>query len=67
MTQFEEPKRFWSKVDVGEADECWEWLAYKNNKVVGRVAGIINNAYIDKWENKYTNNDPCDRFHNTKY
>ena len=33
--------------------EAKYWLAYKNNKVVGRVAGIINYAYIDKWENKF--------------
>jgi len=33
--------------------EARYWLAYKNNKIVGRIAGIINNAYIDKWENKY--------------
>ena len=33
--------------------EAAYWLAYKNNKVVGRIAGIINNAYIDKWQNKY--------------
>ena len=32
--------------------EARYWLAYKNNKIVGRIAGIINNAYIDKWENK---------------
>lgn len=29
------------------------WLAYKDNKVVGRIAGIINHAYIKKWRNKY--------------
>ena len=33
--------------------EARYWLAYKSNKVVGRIAGIINNAYIDKWKNKY--------------
>ncbi len=33
--------------------EATYWLAYKNDKVVGRIAGIINNAYIDKWHNKY--------------
>jgi GNAT superfamily N-acetyltransferase len=29
------------------------WLAYKDGKVVGRIAGILNKAYIDKWKNKY--------------
>ena len=29
------------------------WLAYKENKVVGRIAGIINYAFIEKWKNKY--------------
>jgi GNAT superfamily N-acetyltransferase len=33
--------------------EARYWLAYKNNKVVGRIAGIINNAYIEKWKNRY--------------
>ena len=33
--------------------EARYWLAYKNNKVVGRIAGIVNHAYIDKWKNKY--------------
>ena len=33
--------------------EARYWLAYKNGKVVGRIAGIINHAYIDKWKNKY--------------
>jgi len=29
------------------------WLAYENGKVVGRIVGIINHRYIEKWENKY--------------
>jgi hypothetical protein len=33
--------------------EAKYWLAYKDGKVVGRIAGILNNAYIEKWKNKY--------------
>ncbi len=33
--------------------EARYWLAYKEDKVVGRIAGIINKAYIEKWNNKY--------------
>jgi hypothetical protein len=29
------------------------WLAYKNNKIVGRVAAILNKAYIEKWKHEY--------------
>jgi len=29
------------------------WLAYKNEKVSGRIAGIINYRYLEKWKNKY--------------
>jgi len=29
------------------------WLVYNRNKVVGRIAGIINKNYIEKWKNKY--------------
>ena len=29
------------------------WLAYKDGKVVGRIAGIISHSYIEKWGNKY--------------
>lgn len=29
------------------------WLAYREDKVVGRVAAIHNRAYIEKWKNKY--------------
>lgn len=29
------------------------WLAYRNGKIVGRVAGIINQRHIDKWGQRY--------------
>ena len=29
------------------------WLAYKNGRVVGRIAGIINNRHIEKWGQPY--------------
>ncbi len=28
------------------------WLAYKDGKVAGRIAGIINHKYVEKWKNK---------------
>ncbi|MFH0735207.1 MAG: GNAT family N-acetyltransferase [bacterium] len=28
------------------------WLAYKDGKIVGRIAGIINKKYNDKWNSK---------------
>jgi len=30
------------------------WMAYINGNIVGRIAGIINRSYIEKWGNKYT-------------
>ena len=33
--------------------ECRYWLAIRQGKVVGRIAGIVNHAYIDKWGNNY--------------
>ena len=36
--------------------EHCEWkylLAYKNGKIAGRIAGIINHRFIEKWEKKY--------------
>lgn len=32
--------------------ECRMWLAYKDNKLSGRIAGIINKKFIDKWGKK---------------
>jgi len=29
------------------------WLAYRRGEVVGRIAGILNTAYIEKWKNNY--------------
>jgi len=28
-------KRFWSKVDIRDPEECWEWKAYKNKRGYG--------------------------------
>lgn len=33
--------------------EAKYFLAYKDGKIVGRIAGIINHKYIEKWKNKY--------------
>jgi GNAT superfamily N-acetyltransferase len=29
------------------------WLAYRDRKIVGRVAGIINHSFIKRWAKKY--------------
>jgi ribosomal protein S18 acetylase RimI-like enzyme len=29
------------------------WLAYKNGRVAGRIAGLINRRYIEKWGHRY--------------
>lgn len=29
------------------------WLAYKNGKVVGRIAAILNRSFIEKWKKNY--------------
>lgn len=36
MTDFKNPERFWSKVEVGEIDQCWEWLAQTTGRGYGR-------------------------------
>jgi GNAT superfamily N-acetyltransferase len=33
--------------------EARYWLAYRGNKVVGRIAGIVNKAYIEKWQKRH--------------
>jgi len=32
--------------------EARYWLAYKNGRVAGRIAGIVNHAYIEKWKSR---------------
>jgi len=51
MADFKEPRRFWSKVDVGEPDECWEWLASGNEKGYGkfRIKGRLWYAHRVAW------------------
>lgn len=36
-----------------EFSEAELWLAYKDGKVAGRIAGIISHSYINKWGNRY--------------
>ncbi|GEM_PF-18407 len=33
--------------------EAKYWLAYRGDKVVGRIAAVINHAFIEQWGNKY--------------
>jgi hypothetical protein len=33
--------------------EAEYWLAYRDGVPVGRIAGIINHRYVEKWGNKY--------------
>jgi hypothetical protein len=33
--------------------EAEYWTAWKDSKMAGRIAGIINHRYIEKWGNKY--------------
>jgi len=33
--------------------ESRQWLAYKNGKIAGRIAGIINHEFIEKWNDGF--------------
>lgn len=47
--------RFWSKVKVGNPDECWEWTAHKNNTGYG-IFGLGNGKFLASrisWTVKY--------------
>lgn len=36
-----------------ENSEAEYWLAYKDGKLAGRIAGIVSHSYIKKWGNPY--------------
>lgn len=36
-----------------EFSEAEYWLAYKDGRIAGRIAGIISHSYIEKWGNPY--------------
>jgi len=42
----------WNKNPAFDFCEAKYWLAYQNGKIVGRIAGIINHRYIEKWGQK---------------
>jgi ribosomal protein S18 acetylase RimI-like enzyme len=42
-----------SKNPAFEFCDAKYWLAYKDGNIVGRIAGIINNRYIENWHKKY--------------
>jgi len=43
----------WDKNPAFEFCEAKYWLAYKDGKLAGRVAGIINRRHIEKWGQPY--------------
>jgi GNAT superfamily N-acetyltransferase len=42
----------WDKNPAFEFCEARCWLAFKDGKVAGRIAGILNNRYIETWGKK---------------
>ncbi len=51
--RFAEMQTFrWDKNPAFEFCEARYWLAFKNGRVVGRIAGILNSRYIETWGNK---------------
>lgn len=42
----------WDKNPAFEFCEAKYWLAYRNNEIVGRIAGIINYRYNEIWRQK---------------
>lgn len=55
MERFRRSKRFWSKVDISDPDECWKWLACTGSDGYGRftIHGRIWNAHRVAWTLTY--------------
>ena len=55
MTTTEE--RFWSKVDIRDKDECWPWIAGRNNRGYGqfKLHAVMQSAHRVAWELTYGN------------
>jgi GNAT superfamily N-acetyltransferase len=43
----------WDKNPAFEHCEVRYWMAMQNNKIVGRVAAILNNKHLEKWGQQY--------------
>jgi hypothetical protein len=43
----------WDKNPAFETCEARYWLAYRDGKIVGRVAAILNHPHIKKWGQRY--------------
>ncbi len=43
----------WDKNPAFEYCEARYWLVYRENKIAGRVAAILNHRHIEKWGQKY--------------
>ena len=43
--------RFWSKVNKGLPDECWEWTAYRDGAGYGRfgINNVVHRAHRIAW------------------
>lgn len=43
----------WKRNPAFEHSEARYWLAYKDGRPAGRIAGFLVRPYIDKWKNRY--------------
>src|SRR5689334_3363135 len=46
------PERFWSKVAIGEPDQCWEWQASRDKQGYGQIklGGVVVKAHRASYE-----------------